>query len=153
MPTPKRLALPKIDILLADTTELKEKALRIRREVFVSEQKVSPEDEFDQFEDVARHFVALDNEEPVGAARWRTTDKGVKLERFAVRRSYRRQQVGAALVRAVMKDIENHLGAGLHLYLNSQVTAIPFYESFGFSKVGDQFEECNILHHQMELCT
>lgn len=139
-----------INVLKADTAELQEKAFAIRREVFVVEQRVSTEEEFDKYEDISNHFVALDDQgDPVGAARWRKTDKGVKLERFAVKANLRGKGVGAQLVDAVVKDIQSQQGSGVHLYLHAQLPAVPLYEKYGFRKEGEQFLECDILHYLM----
>tara|TARA_Y100001972_G_C7666843_1_gene337431 strand:- start:3810 stop:4259 length:450 start_codon:yes stop_codon:yes gene_type:complete len=145
---------PKIKFLSANTEALRSKAFDIRQEVFVVEQKVSREEEFDQFEETSHHVVALDeNDLPVGAARWRKTYDGIKLERFVVKKSYRGQQVGSGLVAYVLKEIEEKMGKGQKLYLNSQIPAMPLYKKFGFEQVGDQFEECKILHYKMVLNT
>ncbi len=154
MHIPNSISPLKINIFKADNESLRDKAFRIRKEVFVAEQKVSSEEEFDQFEEVAHHFVALDeNGDPVGAARWRPTEKGIKLERFAVKRSHRGKKVGSAILELVLKDIAETKGKDQYLYLHAQITAIPLYQKFGFHKVGEQFEECNILHYKMELFT
>jgi predicted GNAT family N-acyltransferase len=124
----------------------------IREEVFVIEQEVDPSEEYDEFEDISIHFLAKSGKEPAGTARWRFTDKGVKLERFAVLKSKRGQGVGFDLVHAVVEDIRNHPGSkGKKLYLHAQLDAMPLYAKFGFQKVGDMFEECNIQHYKMEL--
>lgn len=137
-------------IIKADTQELQEKAFLIRQEVFVDEQKVSRADEFDQYETICTHFVALDDAgQPIGAARWRTTEKGIKLERFAVKQSWRGKGVGSALVQTVLDDIRTHKGRGAHLYLHAQLTAVPLYSKFGFEREGDQFLECDIWHYHM----
>lgn len=137
-------------ICQADTEDLLEKAFKIRREVFVVEQQVATEEEFDEFEPTSRHFVALsDDGDPVGAARWRKTQNGVKLERFAVKSSARRQGIGASLVKVVLDDIIRQEGAGVYLYLHAQLPAVPLYQKFGFEVEGDQFLECNIWHYLM----
>lgn len=137
-------------VVQADTKELQDKAFAIRKEVFVDEQQVSTEDEFDEYESICTHFVALDEEDqPIGAARWRTTEKGVKLERFAVKKTARGKGVGSQLVDVVVKDIQEKVGDGAYLYLHAQLTAVPLYEKFGFEKKGDQFSECDILHYMM----
>ena len=127
-----------------------DRAFEVRKIVFVDEQKVSREDEFDEFEDTARHFLAKIGDEAVGAARWRRTEKGIKLERFAVLKHYRGRGVGESLVNAVMKDVndqeENPKGK---CYMHAQLSAIPFYEKLGFTAVGDEFDECNIMHRIM----
>jgi predicted GNAT family N-acyltransferase len=124
----------------------------IREKVFVIEQEVDPDEEYDEFEDISTHFLAKFQNQPAGTARWRYTDKGVKLERFAVLKPMREKGVGYALVNAVVEDIKLQPQAkGKKLYLHAQLDAMPLYAKFGFQKVGDMFEECNIKHYKMEL--
>lgn len=141
---------PNLEVLIADTPELKAKAFQIRQEVFVDEQKVPREDEFDQFEDTAHHFVILDADEPVGAARWRRTEKGIKLERFVIKKSLRGKSLGSKLVNAVLDHVRETEGGGQYVYLHSQLTAMFLYERAGFQKTGPRFSECDILHYKME---
>ncbi len=127
-------------------------AYSIRHQVFVIEQEVDPNAEYDEFEAISKHFLACLDEVPVGTARWRITPKGVKLERFAVLEEARGKGVGQALVAAVLTDIEeNNDAIGKEKYLHAQLSAVPLYLKFGFEKVGDMFEECNILHFKMQL--
>ena len=136
---------------IVDSTDL-EIAHRIRYEVFVLGQNVPAEDEIDQYESQCHHFLAKVNEIPCGAARWRITDKGVKLERFAVLENYRSQGVGSALVQAVLQDIGTYpeLSGRMH-YLHAQLSAMPLYRKFGFRPVGEMFQECEIDHYKMVL--
>ena len=120
-------------------------AFEIRRKVFVDEQHCPAELEY-QNDDVSTHFLAKCNGVPCGAARWRKTENGIKLERFAVLPEYRGKGVGAHLVKAVLADIS---GNESKIYLNSQVSAMDFYIAFGFKPVGERFEEAGIMHQQM----
>ncbi len=125
---------------------------QIREEVFVIEQQVDPAEEYDEFEDSSVHFLANVDDKPAGTARWRFTQNGVKLERFAVRKPFRGIGVGQALVREVVADISAHPEAkGKCLYMHAQLDAMPLYAKFGFQKVGEMFEECQIQHFKMEL--
>ena len=127
-------------------------AFEIRELVFVVEQEVDAAEEYDEFEDSSVHFLATLDGVPVGTARWRFTANGVKMERFAVLKEARGQGVGQALVAAVLSDIElNPDAKGKKRYLHAQIHAMPLYAKFGFQAVGDQFEECDILHYKMEL--
>lgn len=128
------------------------KAFKIREEVFVIEQEVAPDEEYDEFEETSQHFLAVDEEgKPCGTARWRFTNKGIKLERFAVLKSYRGKGVGYALVKAVLENIEqSDEASGKVKYLHAQLPAVPLYAKFGFKKKGDMFVECNIQHFEME---
>lgn len=127
------------------------KAFDVREEVFIVEQEVDRDEEFDEFEEASVHFLATDESlESVGTARWRTTKKGVKLERFAVLKPWRGKGAGAALVKAVVNDITENFNSGELLYLHAQLEAVPLYEKFGFVKKGEPFLECDIWHYEME---
>ena len=121
-------------------------AFAIRREVFVDEQGCPPQLEADG-NDIATHYLITVDGEPVGASRWRITDKGYKLERFAVLKKFRGCGVGQELVKAVLADIPPN---ALLIYLHSQIDAVSLYERFGFKKVGDEFVEAGIRHFTME---
>jgi predicted GNAT family N-acyltransferase len=127
-------------------------AFSIREQVFVGEQGVPLDLEYDEHDRLdARHYLArAEDGTPVGAARWRETDKGIKLERFAVLPEYRNQQVGAALLHAVLRDVQAEFPAA-PVYLNAQVKAVAFYERHGFHKAGEMFVEADIQHYKMVL--
>ncbi len=117
----------------------------IRRKVFVDEQNCPPELEW-EFEDESTHFLGTVNDIPAGAARWRETEKGFKLERFAVLPEFRGSGMGKALVGKVLESLPE---SATYIYLNAQLTAIGLYEKFGFVKEGPQFEEAGIQHFKM----
>ena len=122
-----------------------EKVFAIRREVFVLEQKCPPELEWEH-EEEAYHFLATADGEPAGAARWRKTENGYKLERFSVLKIHRGKGIAHLLVRAVLADLPADAD---YIYLHAQVTAMPLYEKSGFEGVGEQFEEAGIMHYKM----
>ena len=127
-------------------------AFAIRREVFMHEQKVAEEEEFDVFDLTSTHLLTYDDTDtPCGTARWRKTEQGVKLERFAVLKSYRGKGIGALLLQHVLEDIAQYPELGnLTIYLHAQAAAVDFYQKYGFRKVGDLFYECEIPHYKME---
>ncbi|WP_234733872.1 GNAT family N-acetyltransferase [Tellurirhabdus bombi] len=128
------------------------KVFAIREAVFVNEQQVAAEDEYDEYENSSRHFMAWCEGEPCGTARWRSTSNGIKLERFAVLRAFRGKGVGRALVKAVLDDVFSLQPEPIEkIYLHAQITAMPLYASFGFKAVGEQFDECGIQHYKMVL--
>ncbi|RYE59252.1 MAG: GNAT family N-acetyltransferase [Sphingobacteriales bacterium] len=122
-----------------------EKVFEIRRVVFVGEQNCPPELEWEN-EDVSIHFLATASGKPCGACRWRRTENGYKLERFAVLKEFRGKGIGQKLVSTVLSD----LPAGAEpIYLNAQLDAMPLYSKFGFISEGPQFEEAGIQHFKM----
>ncbi len=131
---------------VTNSTDL-EKAFAIRRQVFCVEQNVSEEIEMDEYDDIATHILAYIDDKPVGTARWRFTEKGAKMERFAVSKEYRGKGVGEALVKYTLDKLkDNDL-----IYLNAQESVIKFYGKFGFVIVGDRFYEADIPHKKMIL--
>lgn len=122
-----------------------EKAFAIRRTVFVAEQNCPPELEYEN-EDVSTHFLATVNGLPAAACRWRKTDSGYKLERFAVLKEFRGKGIGQAMVAAVLKDLPDD---ATYIYLNAQIDAVGLYAKFGFVAEGPRFEEAGIQHFKM----
>ncbi len=124
-----------------------QKVFAVRRVVFVDEQNCPPELEWEN-EDVSTHFLATVDGIPAGASRWRKTENGYKLERFAVLKEFRGMGVGHELVKLVLEDLPKDAD---YIYLNAQIDAMGLYSKFGFKKVGEQFEEAGIQHFKMEL--
>ena len=127
-------------------TETAEKAFAIRKKVFVEEQGVDPALEYDR-EEEAHHYLLLLGEKPVATARWRETEKGIKLERFAVLPVFRNRGIGEIILKEVLKDV---MPLEKTIYLHSQVKAVPFYERNGFYKLGEKFTEAGIDHFLMK---
>lgn len=120
-------------------------AHRVRDEVFIVEQEVDREEEF-EFEEESTHYLLYDRDQPIATGRWRETEKGIKLERFAVLKKYRNQGWGGAVLQRILDDLK---GRDEVLYLHAQLPAIPFYERYGFTKEGDEFIEAEIRHYRM----
>lgn len=127
-----------------DTSQVE--LLEVRREVFVVEQGVPEEIEIDEHDPVSIHFLARDAAGvPIGTAR--LLPEG-RIGRMAVLATWRRSGVGRAILTAAMETARAR-GDG-RLYLHAQVHSIPFYESLGFSVCGDEFDEADIPHREME---
>jgi predicted GNAT family N-acyltransferase len=135
-----------ISFLGSESEELLAKAQKTRTEVFVYEQKVSVEIEIDEYEKVATHYLLKYKNAYIGAARYRETVSGIKLERFAILSQYRDKGMGKVLLE---KILENLKGRPEKIYLNAQEKAISFYERGGFEITSDAFIEANIVHKTM----
>ena len=120
-------------------------AFEIRRKVFVVEQNVSAEDEYDEYEKTCTHLLAIEGDRPLGTARIRKTENGTKLERFAVLAEARGKGVGAALLNECLQRCKEEKV----VYLHAQEAVIDFYSKQGFGAVGERFIECNIPHFKM----
>ncbi|MDM5226549.1 GNAT family N-acetyltransferase [Cytobacillus sp. NJ13] len=123
-------------------------AFSVRKQVFINEQNVPEEEEIDQFEDEAVHFVLYNNGMPAGAGRFRTVDGNGKVERICVLKENRQSGSG----KAIMDKIEEHAKKqGLPaLKLNAQTQAIPFYEKLGYQVISEEFMDAGIPHRTMK---
>lgn len=139
-----------LEVKLVETEEDLQRTFDIREAVFVREQHVDRSEEYDEFEEVSYHFLALVDGQPAGACRWRKTEEGVKLERFATLSGFRKKGVGAKLTEASISHISTQYpNENVKLYLNAQLTAMSLYAKFGFEAEGPHFMECNIEHQKM----
>ena len=120
---------------------------RIRRVVFVEEQGVSPENEFDETDHVATHLLAWRGGEAVGTARLYGEAGVGRIGRVAVLASQRGRGVGKALmVRALEEAGEKGFG---EIMIHAQLRVQRFYERLGFVAEGAVYEEENIPHVTM----
>ncbi len=124
-----------------------QKAWDIRRVVFVIEQECPEELEW-EFEEESTHYLASLNGNPVGTARWRRTEKGFKLERFAVLKEARNSGVGSSLVKHLLNELSDQTEKK---YLHAQLAAAPLYAKYGFKPEGENFWEAGIEHVKMSI--
>ncbi|WP_374950346.1 GNAT family N-acetyltransferase [Mucilaginibacter sp.] len=136
--------LSKIEVRKVNNDADLQAAFAIRHQVLVVETNCPPHLERGN-EDVSHHFLATVDGQPAGAARWRKTENGYKLERFAVLSQFR-GGVGSALVKAVLDDLPADAG---YVYLHAQTPAVGLYKKFGFITEGPEFEEAGIKHYKM----
>ncbi|MCG7755750.1 MAG: GNAT family N-acetyltransferase [Nitrosomonas sp.] len=123
-------------------------ALRaVRTAVFIREQQIPEELEWDQFDAVSVHALAVNNAgQPVGTARLLPDGH---IGRMAVLKEWRGQGLGSALLTTLLRVLikRRQFEAQLH----AQTSAIPFYKKFGFQVVGKEFMEAGIPHIKMTL--
>jgi len=121
-------------------------ALRaVRDEVFVREQGVPEDLEWDGLDAASIHLLAVTRAgDPIGTAR--LTADG-RIGRMAVRRAWRGKGVGKALMEAMMRAARKR---GFdHIVLNAQTHAQGFYARFGFHPEGGEFLDAGIPHVRM----
>ena len=117
----------------------------VRMPVFVQEQQVPYEIDFDSNDANAVHWLAFnDNNIPIGTARLLGDGH---FGRMAVIKMYRNQGIGRSIIQTAM-DYASSVGME-SIYLNSQLQAKTFYEGLGFKEYGDVFLEANIEHVSM----
>ena len=134
----------KIRVRVADWQKDNADIRRIREAVFIAEQAVPPELEWDADDAGALHFLAFEGDYAVGTARLLPDGE---IGRVSVLRDWRGLKIGDALMHAVIGHAE-HLQ--MHPQrLSAQVQAAPFYERLGFVTVGEEFLEVGIAHVDM----
>ena len=119
----------------------------IREEVFVVEQNVSLEIEFDEEDYSSFHYLFYLDDKPIGTVRLTKHDNNLRICRVAIRKSYRGLGLGKVMIKFV-EDAAKKLGYQ-ETFLNGQVPSIPFYEKCGYKAIGEVFYEANIPHKKM----
>jgi len=122
-------------------------AFSIRKEVFVKEQGVPLEDEFDQFDTLdghCEHIIVDYNEQPVGTGRIRFVDGVGKLERICILEPFRKYGLGKRIIEA-LEEIAEERGAS-KVKLHGQTHAEGFYQKFGYRTASEVFMEDGIPH-------
>lgn len=124
-----------------------EKAFDLRKEVFVEEQGVPLEDEFDEFDTLdgqCEHVLVYHEEQPVGTGRIRVVDGTGKLERICIRKSYRQFGLGKVIIQT-LEEIAKDKRIG-RIKLHGQTHAENFYKKLGYQTSSDMFMEDGIPH-------
>ncbi len=117
----------------------------IRTAVFTEEQGIDPKLDFDGQDPQCVHVIARNaTGSAVGTARM--LEDG-HIGRMAVLQAYRSQGVGRAMLDALIKAAGKR--GVKEVYLNSQASAVGFYQGLGFEKTGTPFMEAGIEHIRM----
>jgi len=136
-----------INVRTADWGQDRDLLRRIREQVFIEEQNVPKDLEWDGADAEAMHFLAQDHRgTAVGTARLLPTGQIGRMAVLAERRGF---GIGRALLDAAIEaaQADGHYSVFLH----AQTHAQDFYAKAGFHVVGDAFEEAGIPHVQMEM--
>jgi YbgC/YbaW family acyl-CoA thioester hydrolase len=140
---------PMVEVRVGSWDELGREARAIRTAVFVEEQNIPAEMEWDDADESCVHAVAV-NRFGMALATGRLLEHvpGVaKIGRMAVSRTMRGSRVGRAVLDALMKAAR--LRGDHEVVLHAQLSAAPFYARSGFSQRGTVFEEAGIPHVEM----
>lgn len=123
------------------------KAFQIRKEVFVEEQGVPAEDEFDEFDTLnvfSEHILVYYNNQPVGTGRVRWVDGCGKLERICILEPYRKFGLGKIIIKT-LEEIAEETGI-TQVKLHGQTQAEGFYKKLGYHTSSNIFIEDGIPH-------
>jgi len=117
----------------------------IRKEVFIIEQKVPENLEWDGLDPEAKHVLAKDGKELIGTGR---VFSDGHIGRVAVTKNYRGKGIGKKIMNKLIELAKNE---GLNeVLVSSQCSAAGFYKKLGFSEFGEIFQEAGIDHIKMK---
>jgi predicted GNAT family N-acyltransferase len=138
-------------IEIGEWSLMQNNAQTVRTAVFVQEQGIAPEDEWDADDASALHAVLFDvNGKAIGNARLLQPLVNVaKVGRMAVLKEVRGLGYGARLLQALL--IEARRRGNKEVRLSAQCTAEHFYALHGFRAMGEPFDEVGITHVEMHL--
>jgi len=125
-----------------DQTSLSE----IRRAVFIEEQQVPEELEWDNDDKTCVHVLVTNNNTPIATGRIKMDGH---IGRMAVLKDYRNKGIGSAVLEALINFSKTLMMKSV--YLHAQTTAIPFYEKHGFKISSEEFMDAGIPHRTMKM--
>ena len=141
------MAAPPFVVRPVNWIATRDKLRALRRAVFIEEQHVPEELEWDDADERAYHVLAMSEEgEPIGTGRLKLDGQ---IGRMAVARQWRRRGVGAAILQTLV-GLARKEGCTM-VRLHAQTRAVAFYAKYGFAVIGEEFEEAGIAHRLMEL--
>jgi predicted GNAT family N-acyltransferase len=120
----------------------------LRRDVFIGEQGIAPEDEYEGDDGGCVHVVVYENDIPVSTGRVKITKDDFIIGRVATLAGHRGKGLGTGVMQALIQAC--CVMGGHRQILHAQVTAQSFYEKLGFTVYGEPFMEAGIPHVHME---
>lgn len=137
--------MSKINIKIVDFDSNFSEIEEIRTSVFIKEQNVPVELEWDEFDNDSTHIIAYYDNKPVGTARLL---KDGHIGRMAVLKPYRNQTIGKNMLKYILeiaqkKSLDN-------IKLSAQEHAVDFYKKFGFIITSDVYMDAGIPHYTMK---
>ena len=136
------------EVRLVETIQDMEAVLALRIEVFVREQGVPLEQEFDEYDGLAAHAVALEDGRVIGTGRLYGLASGeAQIGRMAVESTLRRQGIGERIL-GFLEDRARRSGVA-QAVVHAQTYVRPFYDRRGYIVDGQPFMEVDIEHIRM----
>lgn len=123
----------------------------VRNQVFIIEQRIDRELEFDGLDRVCKHAVVYEDNVPLATGRIDLgsvdLDYGGKVGRVAVLSGRRREGLGTLVMRALEETARKYQLPTI--WFHAQRSAVEFYHSLGYEVSGEEFDEANIPHVKM----
>lgn len=122
---------------------------KVRDIVFVNEQKVPRELEWDVHDKTSKHIIVIYKGKTIGCARITFKKRKAKLERIALFKKYRGKGFGKEIVKYMVGY--SKMRKVKEIMMHSQYHLIDFYSKLGFKQRGKTFREAGIKHIEMYL--
>lgn len=118
---------------------------KIRTVVFIKEQNVPVELEWDEFDNDSTHIIAYYDNKPVGTARLLNDGH---IGRMAVLKPYRNRNIGQNMLKYLIEIAQKK--SINKIELSAQEHAVEFYKKYGFSVTGNVYLDAGIPHYNMK---
>ena len=118
----------------------------IRTSVFINEQNVPIELEWDEFDNDSTHIIAYYNNKPVGTARLLNDGH---IGRMAVLKDYRNRNIGKNMLKYILEIAQKK--SMKNIELSAQEHAVDFYKKYGFTVTSNVYMDAGIPHYTMQL--
>ena len=138
-----------IELSITSWAEAQSLVKPLRYQVFVIEQKVPEDMEWDDFDEIAWHAIVTADNQTIGTGRLIMNDRIAKIGRMAVQSSRRNQGIGKSILNALIQAAKEK--GAQECILHAQVHAIAFYAKEDFEPNGPIFDEAGIPHIEMRL--
>jgi predicted GNAT family N-acyltransferase len=138
-----------ISIQITHWDEAKSQVMLIRHAVFIKEQEVPEELEWDEFDQDALHAIVKKDQEVIGTARLIIDNAKARIGRMAIQKEYRHQGIGQKLLPILIQTAKEK--GAQECILHAQTHAIAFYAKSDFEPNGPIFDEAGIPHVEMRL--
>ncbi len=121
---------------------------KVRREVFIKEQNIAPDIEFDGTDRYSISVLLYEDSIPVATGRVILIDELYTIGRISVLKEYRNKKYGGKIV-SLLSNKARELGATT-VHVHAQSRAVDFYSKLGFECYGKEYKEAGIPHINME---
>ena len=137
--------MSEIEIKIADFDKEFSAIEHIRTSVFIKEQKVPNDLEWDEYDESSVHILAYYEEIPVGTARLL---KDGHIGRMSVLKPYRNRKIGKNMLKYILEIAKDK--SLNNIELSAQEHAVDFYKKFGFTVTSNVYLDAGIPHYDMK---
>ncbi|MGM9903976.1 GNAT family N-acetyltransferase [Enterococcus hirae] len=128
---------------------LKAASYYLRYQVFVMEQEILAELEFDGKDAYYPNLLFFKNNQPIATLRYQNQETNrIQFERFCVAKDFRKQGIGQKMLDFAENKAKTE--GYTEAFLIAELTAVPFYEKQGYISCSQPFLEDGILCIEMQ---